>query len=229
MDTTQLVERFRSEVMDEVEPYLWSDTEVLAYADKAQEMLCRLTNGIQDSITPEVCQISYARGDIWVNVHPKILRVRFILKASDGNEVHLMNFEDFQANGVYAGDDYGIPYKFKIDNSMGRVEFLVLGMQEGKGRLVKVPDASDVLNLTVERLPLCTIDGFDQKLEVRDEHHEALLLWMKHRAYMKQDGEAYDKVKADENEVRFRQYATTAKQEKERLRHKYRSVKYGGI
>lgn len=52
---------------------------------------------------------------------------------------------------------------------------------------------------------------------------------MKHRAYMKQDAETFDRTKADEFEQRFNTYCEQVKREERRKGFKVRSVAYGGI
>ena len=50
MNATELSDYFRSQVRDEVAPYLWTDTDVLTYMNEAQKMFVRLTNGIYDVV-----------------------------------------------------------------------------------------------------------------------------------------------------------------------------------
>jgi len=85
------------------------------------------------------------------------------------------------------------------------------------------------LNLTVFRLPLIAIVESDQVLEIASQHHQFLLLWMNHRAYLKEDAETLDRKKAAENKAAFTDYCFQAKLEQGRARHKTRVVAYGGI
>lgn len=87
-----------------------------------------------------------------------------------------------------------------------------------------------VLNLQVYRLPVVPItDIGDQALEIDSQHHQSLVLWMKHRAYGKQDTETFDRAKAKEFEDAFEAYCFKAKQEQGRARRVQGSVAYGGI
>ena len=83
MDSTALYELFRSDVRDDVAPYLWSDTEVYSYMDDAQKMFCRLQGGIADATSP-VTRISVAVGDVFVQISPTILKLREARRSTDG-------------------------------------------------------------------------------------------------------------------------------------------------
>ena len=87
-----------------------------------------------------------------------------------------------------------------------------------------------VLNLSVYRKPLVTItDDGDQTLEVGAEHQTALLHWVKHRAYDKQDSEGSDAKKSADFETRFTAYCAKAKEEEIRARRVQGNTAYGGI
>ena len=65
--------------------------------------------------------------------------------------------------------------------------------------------------------------------EIGEEHLLSLLLWMKHRAYGKQDAETFDRSKRDEYKSSFEAYCNSAKAEWERYKSKVRVVEYGGL
>lgn len=85
------------------------------------------------------------------------------------------------------------------------------------------------LNLAVFRMPIVAItsDG-DQPFEIDAQHHEHLLLWVKHRAYGKQDAETYDKNKSAAYKTEFITYCDAAKAEQNRSRRVGAPVAYGG-
>lgn len=107
-------------------------------------------------------------------------------------------------------------------------------MEEGKLRLIRIPVANDTLNLVVERLPLVSLAvarpaALPAEFEVRSEHHLAMLMWMKHLAYSKQDAETFDKARAAEEEQKFTAYCAKALDEKKARNHKPRLIRYGGL
>ena len=103
-------------------------------------------------------------------------------------------------------------------------------MEKHKLRAWPLPFDDATVELRVFRLPLEPItDIGDQELEVDEQHHNALLLWMKHLAFSKQDAETFDRGKADECERRFRAYCHAALKEQERARRNSGTVVYGGL
>lgn len=218
MDSTGLLIAFRSEMADKVEPYLWDDEDVFAYADDAQKAFCRKTDGIADSTTAAVVNLAVVPGTDWLALHPSILRVRTAARADTGRDLDIINREDMPLR------------RWFFDGVQNSIKALVVGMEAHKVRVYPKSNETVEVNLTVFRLPLVAIntDG-DQALEVDEEHHPYLLLWMKHRAYMKQDAETFDRTKADEFERRFNTYCEQVKREERRKGFKVRSVAYGGI
>ena len=113
---------------------------------------------------------------------------------------------------------------------------MVIGMERGrdsgKVRWIHIPEVDDTVQLLIYRLPLETIaedqTGFDFP-EIGVEHVEHLMLWMKARAYGKQDAETFDKGKRDRYDAEFRNYCEAATAEWNQYKHKNRVVAYGGL
>lgn len=228
MNSGELYDLFRSDVVDVELPYLWSDTEVYRYMNDAYRMFVRLTGGIPDS-TSDLTQVPIVTGEATAEVSPLILRFRMAYLASTGHEVQIINQEDF---GQIRRDDYGITRPIVMDNSSGPVRYMVVGQDRAQVRWLQVPAADDVAQLSVYRLPLDTIAEGSTTFEfpeIGEEHHEHLLLWMKARAYGKQDAETFDRGRRDENKRMFEEYCSNAKAEWERYKHKTRVTSYGGL
>lgn len=233
MTPSQLKDLFRSDVRDEAEPPLWSDPEIYAYMDDAQKMFCRLTGGLADSSTPEICNIRVTAGRLFAPYDKRILKLRDLRRESDGRNVTILNFEDLARTGTVS-DDYGqfhgVGDGAKFSSTVGPVDSVVVGMDANKLRITNVPQADDVLQAIVYRLPLNAITGAaDEEFEIDDQHVINLLDWMKYRAHKKQDAETYDRGRSAEFEQVFLAYCDQCKAERERREHKYRTVAYGGI
>lgn len=216
MDSGALLDAFRSEVADTEAPFLWDDDEALTYLDDAQKMFCRLTGGIGDA-SSSVTQLTSSTDTDWLALSPLILKIRDITRVATGREVEVVNFEDMRRHG------------WRFDGVPGPVRRIVIGMEPGRVRLHPYPDQAETFQMIVDRLPLRRISDVNQKLEIAEQHHAALLWWMKARAYGKQDAETYDRTKSAECEQRFRLVCDDAKAEKDRAMHKTRVVSYGGI
>lgn len=226
MNSTGLHDRFRNDTRDLGTPPLWSSAEIYQFIDDAQSMFVRLTGGIADA-TSAITQLAVTAGQVFVDLSPKILKIRFAQRLSDYREITLLNIEDLQRPTLTS--DYGAFIRTpRLDATEGPIHSLVLGMEPNKARLMDIPTANDGIILTVYRLPLETITAADQELEIDEQHHEHLLPWVKRCAHMKQDAETYDRGRAIEFEQRFMAYCLQAKLERERREHKHRTVAYGG-
>ena len=225
MDSSGLLSQFRIEVNDLAAPYLWSDAEIYLYIDQAQKMFTRLQGGFADA-TSAITRLNVTAGDVFIPISPLILKLREARRTADSRELQILNFEDLQ--GRYGTEDYGYNSIYRIDNRPGELEAIVVGMEANKIRLMRIPTTDQTIDLIVYRMPLTSITGATQPLEIDEQHHLYLLHWVKHLAYLKQDAEAYDRSKATEYEQKFLMYCDQAKAEREKREHKYRTVAYGG-
>lgn len=215
MDSTQLLETFRTEVFDNAEPYLWSDVEIYRYIDGAQKMFCRLTEGLEDARTASVTKLVLTPGQEWAELSPLILKIRSARR--DGRPLTIVPYEDTLEHGDHRHGVQGAP------------RALVLGETRGAVRVHPVPTEATTIDLAVFRLPLKNITDMGcQRLEVEDHHADGLLLWMKYMAYGKQDSEVFDPNRAAESELAFRTYCAKARQEQGRARHPTGATMYGG-
>lgn len=226
MDSTALLALFRADVRDEAEPYLWSDAEIFSYMDDAQKMFCRLQGGIADA-SSVITRIDVVAGDVLVPISPLILKLREARRSADGYDLEILNFEDMQSHRPV--DDYGYRSGYRIDNTVGTVKAIVVGMETNKIRLVQIPQEDQSIDLIVYRMPLVPIiTTGKQQLEIDEHHHRHLLHWMKYLAHQKQDAETYDRGRAEQFRTEFIDYCDRAKAEREKREHKFRTIMYGG-
>lgn len=217
MNSTELLEVFRREMRDVETPYLWEDADVYRYMNDAQNMFCRLTEGIEDS-SSDVCRITVTAGVEWYPIDRKILKVREAVNTTTGRPYGVVNMEKASLQGVL------------FNGRPGPLRLFVTGMEKHKLRAWPLPSEGATVELRVFRLPLEPItDIGDQELEIDEQHHNALLLWMKSLAYTKQDADAYDKAASEELEGQFRAYCHAALKEQERARRNNGTVVYGGL
>jgi hypothetical protein len=224
----QLYDLFRSDVVDVAEPYLWSEDEVWGFMDDAYRRMVRIMGGISDA-TSDLTQLEVAVDDIFVDVDPRIIKIRHAQKTTNDAELQIVNFEDTMVTN--GGDDYGIRRALRLTSATGPLQYLVAGMELNKLRCVPVPDTAETVSLIVYRYPLesITADSQPDEFEIEEQHHIHLLDGMKSRAYGKQDAETFDKGKSEEYEASFLRYCENVKHERELSEHKYRTVAYGGI
>lgn len=227
MNLGQLIEQYRSDTSDTAKPYLWSDEECVRYANQAYIQFVRLTGGVADVSTSDVCEVPYSVGDQFVDLHKSILRIMRASVASDGRKLDVKNITDMDE--VMGEADYGQTTTISLDTT-GLVKYVVIGEQRHKARLVYVPDAADTLKLHVYRLPLNTlVNDSDEMTDVDEHHHDKLSLWMQHLGYNKHDADAFDARLSALRAQEFEAYCAGAKAEWERYKHKSRQVAYGGL
>lgn len=226
MNSTDLHDAFRSDVVDEVGPFLWTGEEVYRYMGDAYGMFVRLTGGVADFLSAATA-VPIVAGQPIADLHPSVMRVMAATRRSDTKPIDIINPTDV---GKMRASDYGQTKSIVMDTRSGPVRYMVLGLQRNKVRWVQVPEVDDVADLQIYRMPLVPVTGADQELvDVAEEHHIHLLDWMKHLAYKKQDADTFDPQASAKGKADFEAYCAFVKAEWERYKHKARVVSYGGI
>ena len=226
MNSTDLHDAFRSDVVDEVGPYLWTDAEIYRYMGDAYSMFVRLTGGVPD-FSSAATAVPIVAGEPVADLHHSILRIMSATRRSDTKPIEIINPTDV---GKLRASDYGQVKSIVMDTRSGPVRYMVIGMERDKARWVQVPEVDDIADLIIYRMPLVPITGEDQALaDVAEEHHIHLLNWMKHLAYKKQDADTFDAQASARGKADFESYCALVKAEWERYKHKSRVTSYGGI
>lgn len=194
MQLSELITLFRQEADDTVQPYLWSDAELIDFANDAQDEACRRGRLLVDSTTPEITSRSVLVADN--GLLPLDARVLFIRRARLAGRVALqrMNMQDMESwNAFWQDMAPGTPTMFITDYSTGYVQ------------LWPMPDANSTLLLTVVRMPMNQMNDGSDVPEIAPRWHRSLRHWMLYRAYSKQDSEANDPKKAADSLALFEQ------------------------
>ena len=212
MDTTELLALFRAEMRDEELPYLFADETVYAYINAAQVEFCRLTEGIEDGRS---FKLSIAPGVEWYALNKRILKLRKAYFTSTGRTIDVVNQELAGQGGI------------RFDGRSGPLQALVAGIEKGTLRAWPLPNEAAEVALDVFRLPKPVGEG--DSLEIDEQHHMALLYWVKRLAYDTHDAETFDRRKSEDYELKFRAYCTRARIEQTRARRQVGSVQYGGL
>jgi hypothetical protein len=150
-----LVARFRSDVDDDQLPYLWTDDEVWGYVNDAHVKWVRATGGIRDASTASVVELPVTAADAWLELSPLVMKIRSARLHSTKQQIPVESFETaFGVQGTVTG---GFPMSMDDLDTAGPIKALIIGMEDGKLRAVRVPAANDTVRLVVERLPLNTL------------------------------------------------------------------------
>lgn len=222
MTPTKLLELFRLETDDISEPYLWSDIEFFVYLNEAQEIFVRETGGLSDRRS-SLTQISYKAGDQYKKYDARILRINGAQDATN-RFIGIRNYDNL--NNIIT-DDYGKQVLHVIDDSLtGDIKFLITDVEAKEIQLYPIPTAVGILKLFIQRLPLREIEDEDSVLEVANQHHLALLNWVKYKAFMKQDVETFDGSKSAEFRAAFSEAVDLARVEKAAREDRKRKVQF---
>lgn len=193
MKLNDLIDICRIEVDDAVKPYLWSDDELIEYANDAELEACRRGRLLIDSSTAEICQIALVADTATYALDP---RVQFIRRArlTGMRPLKRMNLQDMDGwNPWWEDAAASTPSAFIPD------------FETGKIRLYPTPDADYTLNLMVVRDPLQEMNDDSDTPEIAPRYHRSLRFWMMHRAYLKKDADTNDPKKAAESLALFEQ------------------------
>lgn len=214
MNTTELLSVFNSE-MGGIAQQLVSDTEKFRYMDEAYRRFVRLTGGISDA-TSEAAEVDITVGEAEVELHPSILQILRATRASDGARVEVINYTDLDRLNLKIGE-------------AGAVRYLMIGSQPHTGTWLGTPTRADTVQLLILRLPLKHLTGAGQRLsEIDEEHHLALLDWMKALAYKRPGAEYFNPSLSAAFAASFKDYCAQVKAEIATTKHKVRNVVYGG-
>lgn len=216
---------WRKQVSDEEQPFLWDDVEFLQYLIDAQDTFVRITGGFSDNSTTALTDVALVANTPTSSFSPYILRIRSGKLVTAKRDVPIISEADMRNKQV---KDYGLILSdYQLDDAdTGDVVAAIIGLEDLKLRWWKVPDTADTFRMHIYRLPYPRITKQEDTLEIPEQHHLALLQWVKYHAYNKEDAETYDKTLSEKNHSSFMRYCEKAKEELERQRYKPRVVHY---
>jgi 3',5'-cyclic AMP phosphodiesterase CpdA len=222
-DLDTLIARWRSEMEDTVEPYLWTNAEIVEYFGEAQDEFCEEVDVLNHELT-----INYTATDPWVSIPYYVTRIRGA-ETPEGRDVSLFNYEEFL--DCMKTDDYGISslatdWKSKTGSYP---EAMITDIEKGKGRLYPIPTADGTFTLTIYRRAIEPLED-SEELEVVDrEHQRCILLKARSLGYLKHDSETYDSTKAADFDALFDDQIMELKSRVARSRRRAKATAYGGL
>lgn len=194
MQLSELIELFRQEADDTVQPFLWDDPEVMDFANDAVDEACRRARLLVDSTTPEITALTVLTTDSGLAELDE--RVIFVRRARIPGRKALrrMSMQDMESHNPYWQDTAAsTPVYFIPDYETGKLLFW------------PTPDANTTVLLTVVRTALEPMNDDSDVPELAPRHHRSLRYWMLYRAYSKQDSQANDPKKAADALALFEQ------------------------
>lgn len=167
-------------------PLLWSNDELTRYANQAEREFCR-RRPIEDAETAAVCTIAVTAG---IPVYPYSDRIVGIKRA----KLDSMDRPLTKVTRRWLDTE-----RWGWEGLTDETDFYLDDLTEGRLRVVGAPTADDTLRLTVGRYPLADMAWADRDTvspEIPLKHHDDLIHWMLHLAYLKADAETFDAKRA---------------------------------
>lgn len=168
---------------DRAQPHFVSDPLAIIFANEAQNEACRRGDLLIDSASA-MCSISVSAGEPLIRLHQSIIDVRRAILSRAATQLLPIETADLDMFSSAWESETGSPSRYVID------------YQSGSIRLYPSPNADDVLQMTVRRLPVNGMEEDQDEPEIRQEAHFALVHWMMFRAYSTPDSDMYDATKA---------------------------------
>jgi hypothetical protein len=192
MNLGDMINEYRTEADDFVEPPMCSDNEIRTWVNQGCKEAARRKHIIVDSSTDSCCKINVVAGTAEYKLDSKVIFVdRVRVLEVDGLVLRPVKMElmDVQRPGW--------------ESDVGEPMWYVVGLNTHKIRLYPIPDKNYTLNLTVKRLPLVDLELPSDEPEFPEEYHQAIVQWVLFRAFSKKDVEIFDAERAAEAKRSF--------------------------
>jgi hypothetical protein len=199
MTTSQLLAIIRGLLYDLIQPYLWTDDELVRFINNALVEACIRGRLLHDdaSTLPSICSINYAANQSNVSYSENILVIQSGRIVGMPHKVWRMNT---------ASLDRAEPWWEDETNQPGTPRIMVMDMGQKNLRLYPTPAVAGTLQLRVWRVPLDselvtvpTVAGMNGATVTSDPvipfnlpDPEDLKHWAAHEAYLKKDSDAFD-------------------------------------
>lgn len=219
----QLITEFRRQMDDVVEPYYWSDTEIIQYLNLAQQEFYTHTHMLKTSET-----LTVTAGEKMVDIPSYAVEIRKAYLVSNGRKLDVLNMN--RADEYFADDDYGTQLTGQWRTVKGTPRAIILDVETDKGQLVPEPVSDDSVELYFASIPTKEIVSRSSTLTVSDSRHQmALILYMRSLGYDRQDSDTQDTEKSMAYEQRFFNAISRFKAENNNKTTGARTVRYGGL
>lgn len=179
---SDLIKNFRDDEKDTIEPFFWTDSQLVRFFNQALTAFAETTRSVIDD-SSEITAVDFSAGQALLDYAPQIIDVIEAVVVISGRPEKL----DVMPPGSVSRANQSTGTKPRI---------VVLDESAGKLRLFPSPTADGQLLLTIVRRPLKELEKTDKIRDVPAHCRHILLLGMKHYAYRVNDGELFDPAKA---------------------------------
>lgn len=173
-----LIRAFREDERDAAEPYLWSDAQLVRFANEALIEFAIETKSLYDD-SSEITRFEYVAGQQDFDLHPSIIDV----------------VEAYAADRQLRLTAPGVVRRHELPSG-NKPELLVLNRSANTIKMYPATIEPGVLELTVIRKPLAEVGKAEAIPDIPLDERRHLLLYMAHRAYNIHDADVFNPAKA---------------------------------
>ena len=180
---SEIIATVRDELDDKVPPFLWTDIDIVRYANRSQNELATKARVIVDSTTTAITQIAVVAGTEDYALDSRIVAVKRCRLASQARRLI--------GRSVYYLDNHKVGWE--LDSAATPI-FYLLDRTTGFITIHPKPVLNDVLLMTVNRIPLVQLDvnSLNNSPEIPVRHHNDLIIGVLSYAYNKKDTDHFD-------------------------------------
>lgn len=192
----QLVDRFRVDAKDDVEPYIFSPEFVREALNEAEQEAAIRARLLHESDNERVCVIALVPGKSAYRLHESLYELTHIMRIEDGQqpvplEIKSVEWLNKEHPDWRTDHKYVLPYVVQTDTVL---------------RLATPPAAAGQLRLEGYRLPLRAMCADTDTPEIHTAHHDKLVHWALHRAFLQPDADGFDPQRAATSLAKFTEY-----------------------
>lgn len=195
MTLEELIRRFRTLAVDNVQPYLFADEDVTDWLNDGQRQACIRGRLLREDDNQAVCEIALTPGQRTYPLHKavyEIINARIVPVSGRSRPVFLASREWMDGNMPDWRDE------------QGQAEFAI--QDDTSIRVVGVITTGDKLVIECYRTPLKVLANDVDKPEIHEAHHEHLIQWALHKAFSVVDADTFDPQRSDRSEAAFTNY-----------------------
>lgn len=166
---------------------LWTEAEVVGYADLAQKEFCRWISCIPDATS--YADLPVVADDPYVDIDDLITEIRQARLVTANRMLSVRTVKEMHQEAVSC--DYGQQIAITWETQTGAPRYVITDYEMLKLRLSPIPEEDDELALLVYRMP-SDLTSVSSAIEIPNKFRRGLLHKMKALAYGKQDADVYD-------------------------------------
>jgi len=180
MNVKELIANYRRLSDDTVQPYFWSDQELIGYANQVERDAAGRGKLIMDVETSDVCRYRVRAGQPIIELDPRVVEVRRARLLAQDKALAIRGWREIEELTP------------NWDSTTGTPAVAMPDLKSACLYLSPTPTADDSLTCAIFRLPLNDMAAPDDSPEINPRYHLNLVHGMLAIGYGKHDSECFD-------------------------------------